>query len=151
MYHDWNTFDFSQGHVTKNQPMTVSVSLSESLGIWRYILFTVEEDNFIMIFNGLFILISISLFQLFNPAFPLWLNSNPSLYSSVCWVLSPVRDLLYIIDFSGQTKDILFAFLTRENLVQMRSYVSRGKTVFAHLQRRDVARVGLYFGSWMIS
>ena len=33
MYHDWNTFDFSQGHVTKNQPMTVPVSLSESLGI----------------------------------------------------------------------------------------------------------------------
>ena len=80
-----------------------------------------------MIFNGLFILFSISLFLLFNPAFPLRLNSNPSLYSSVCCILSPVRDLLYIIDFSGQTKDILFAFLTRENLVQMRSYVSREK------------------------
>ena len=78
MYHDWNTFDFSQGHVTKNQPMTVSVSLSESLGIWRYILFTVGEDNFIMIFNGLFILISISLFQLFNPAFPRgWIQTPP--------------------------------------------------------------------------
>ena len=28
-----NTFDFSQGHVTKNQPMAVPVQLSESLGI----------------------------------------------------------------------------------------------------------------------
>ena len=26
-------FDFSQGHVTKNQPMEVPVQLSESLGI----------------------------------------------------------------------------------------------------------------------
>ena len=33
MYHDRDTFDFIQGHVTKNQPMTVPVSLSESLGI----------------------------------------------------------------------------------------------------------------------
>ena len=33
MYHDRDTFDFSQGHVTKNQPMAVSVQLSESLGI----------------------------------------------------------------------------------------------------------------------
>ena len=23
MCHDWDTFDFSQGHVTKNQPMAV--------------------------------------------------------------------------------------------------------------------------------
>ena len=30
MYHDRDTFDFIQGHVTKNQPMTVPVSLSES-------------------------------------------------------------------------------------------------------------------------
>ena len=33
MYHDRDTFDFSQGHVTKNQPMAVPVQLSESLGI----------------------------------------------------------------------------------------------------------------------
>ena len=31
-YHDQDTFDFSQGHVTKNQPKTVCVQLSESLG-----------------------------------------------------------------------------------------------------------------------
>ena len=30
MYHDWDTFDFSQSHVTKNQ--TMAVYLSESLG-----------------------------------------------------------------------------------------------------------------------
>ena len=30
---DGDTFDFSQGHVAKNQPMAVPVSLSESLGI----------------------------------------------------------------------------------------------------------------------
>ena len=33
MYHDRDTFDFSQGHVAKNQPMAVPVYLSESLGI----------------------------------------------------------------------------------------------------------------------
>ena len=33
MYHDRDTFDFSQDHVTKNQPMAVPVLLSESLGI----------------------------------------------------------------------------------------------------------------------
>ena len=33
MYHDRDTFDFSQGHVTKNQAITVLVELSESLGI----------------------------------------------------------------------------------------------------------------------
>ena len=33
MYHNWDTFDFSQGHVTKNQPTAVLVQLSESLGI----------------------------------------------------------------------------------------------------------------------
>ena len=33
MYHDRDTFDFSQGHVTKNLPMAVPVYLSESLGI----------------------------------------------------------------------------------------------------------------------
>ena len=33
MYHDWDTFDFSQGHVTKNEPVAVPVYLSESLGI----------------------------------------------------------------------------------------------------------------------
>ena len=32
MYHDRDTFDFSQGHITKNQPMAVPVKLSESLG-----------------------------------------------------------------------------------------------------------------------
>ena len=36
MYYDWesdlDTFDSSQGHVTKNQPMAVPVQLSESLG-----------------------------------------------------------------------------------------------------------------------
>ena len=30
MYHDQDTFDFSQGHVTKNQTMAVPVKLSES-------------------------------------------------------------------------------------------------------------------------
>ena len=25
MYHNWDTFDFSQGHVTKNQPMAVPI------------------------------------------------------------------------------------------------------------------------------
>ena len=25
MYHDWDTFDFSQGHVTKNEPMAAPV------------------------------------------------------------------------------------------------------------------------------
>ena len=33
MYHDRGTFDFSQGHVTKNQPMAVPVQLTESPGI----------------------------------------------------------------------------------------------------------------------
>ena len=33
MYHDWDTFDFSQGHVTKSEPVAVPVYLSESLGI----------------------------------------------------------------------------------------------------------------------
>ena len=27
MYQDWDTVDFSQGHVTKNQPMAVPVYL----------------------------------------------------------------------------------------------------------------------------
>ena len=33
MYDDRDTFVFSQGHVTKNQPMAVPVWLSESQGI----------------------------------------------------------------------------------------------------------------------
>ena len=33
LYHDQGTFDLSQGHVTKNQPLAVPVELSESLGI----------------------------------------------------------------------------------------------------------------------
>ena len=33
MYHDRDTFDFSQGHLSKNQPMAVPVWLSESIGI----------------------------------------------------------------------------------------------------------------------
>ena len=33
MYHDRDTFDFSQGHVTRNQPLAVPVLLSESQGI----------------------------------------------------------------------------------------------------------------------
>ena len=33
MYPDQDTFDFSQGHVTKYQPLAVPVQLSESLGI----------------------------------------------------------------------------------------------------------------------
>ena len=32
-YHGRNTFEFDQGHVTKNQPITVLVLLSKSLGI----------------------------------------------------------------------------------------------------------------------
>jgi len=30
MYHDRDTFDFSQGHLTKNQPMALPVQLSET-------------------------------------------------------------------------------------------------------------------------
>ena len=33
MYQDRDTLDFSQGHVTKNQPKAVPVQLSETLGI----------------------------------------------------------------------------------------------------------------------
>ena len=33
MYHDQDTFGFSQGHVTKNQPIAVPVKWSGSLGI----------------------------------------------------------------------------------------------------------------------
>ena len=33
MYHDRDTFNFSQGHVNKNWPMAVPVQLSDSLGI----------------------------------------------------------------------------------------------------------------------
>ena len=33
MYHDRDTFDFSQGHVANNQPTAVPVQLSESQGI----------------------------------------------------------------------------------------------------------------------
>ena len=36
MYPERDTFDFSRGHETKNQPMAVPV-LSESLRIWRVI------------------------------------------------------------------------------------------------------------------
>ena len=33
MYRDQDTFDFSEGHVTKNEQVAVPVYLSESLGI----------------------------------------------------------------------------------------------------------------------
>lgn len=33
LYQGGDTFEFDQGHVTKNQPITVLVFLSESLGI----------------------------------------------------------------------------------------------------------------------
>ena len=33
LYPSLDTFEFDQGHVTKNQPITVLVLLSESLGI----------------------------------------------------------------------------------------------------------------------
>ena len=33
LYPDRDTFDFDEGHVTKNQPITMFVLLSESLGI----------------------------------------------------------------------------------------------------------------------
>ena len=33
LYPRWDTFEFHQGHVTKNQPIAVLVLLSESLGI----------------------------------------------------------------------------------------------------------------------
>ena len=33
MYHDRDTFDFSQDHVANNQPTAVPVQLSESQGI----------------------------------------------------------------------------------------------------------------------
>ena len=35
LYPDQNTFEFDQGHVTKNQPITVLVLLSERLGIYK--------------------------------------------------------------------------------------------------------------------
>ena len=33
LYHGRDTFEFDQGHVTKNQPITMLVLLSESRGI----------------------------------------------------------------------------------------------------------------------
>ena len=39
LYPSRDTFEFDQGHVTKNQPVTVSVLLSESLYIQQYRLF----------------------------------------------------------------------------------------------------------------
>ena len=33
LYPSWDTFEFDQGHVIKNQSMTVLVALSESLGL----------------------------------------------------------------------------------------------------------------------
>ena len=33
LYPGWDTFEFDQGHVTKNQPIAVLVLLSASLGI----------------------------------------------------------------------------------------------------------------------
>ena len=33
LYPSWNTLEFDQGHVIKNQPITVLVLLRESLGI----------------------------------------------------------------------------------------------------------------------
>ena len=39
--HDRDTFDFSQGRVTKNQPMAVLVWLSEGLGIQQFLLYSV--------------------------------------------------------------------------------------------------------------
>ena len=36
LYLDRDTFEFDQGHVTKNQPVTMLVLLSESLGIKQY-------------------------------------------------------------------------------------------------------------------
>ena len=39
LYPGRDTFEFDQGHVTKNQPVTVSVLLNESLDIQQYRLF----------------------------------------------------------------------------------------------------------------
>ena len=39
LYPGRDTFEFDQGHVTKKQPVTVSVLLSESLDIQQYRLF----------------------------------------------------------------------------------------------------------------
>ena len=33
LYAGWDTFEFDQGHVAKNQPITVLIWLSESLAI----------------------------------------------------------------------------------------------------------------------
>ena len=33
LYPGWDTFEFDQGYVTKNQPITVLIWLSESLAI----------------------------------------------------------------------------------------------------------------------
>ena len=38
LYPGWDIFEFDQGHVTRNQPITVLVLLSESLGIEQNIL-----------------------------------------------------------------------------------------------------------------
>ena len=43
LYPGRNIFELDQGHVTKNQPITMPVLLSESLGIKQ--LFTEEEVN----------------------------------------------------------------------------------------------------------
>ena len=45
MYHDRDTFDFSQGHVTLNQPMEVPVKLSESLGIQQLSLISSSDTG----------------------------------------------------------------------------------------------------------
>ena len=33
LYPSWDTFEFDQGHVTTNQPITVLILLSESLAV----------------------------------------------------------------------------------------------------------------------
>ena len=43
MYPDQDPFDFSQGHVTKNQQMAVPVQLSESLGIEHFMMKTTDR------------------------------------------------------------------------------------------------------------
>ena len=38
LYPGRDTFEFDEGHMTKNQPITVLILLSESLGIYQFML-----------------------------------------------------------------------------------------------------------------
>ena len=44
LYLGRDTFEFDQEHMTKNQPITVLVLLSESLGVYIYICMYISES-----------------------------------------------------------------------------------------------------------